>query len=367
LNLTALLFVLLCGMLVVQCLFYLHFFTGVFVKSKNTKNTQEPVSVIICARNNRQGLETNLPQILNQKYPDFEVIVVNDGSTDGTVDFLDNLELDHSNLKVLHLDIDDRYHRGKKFAQTIGIKGAKNNHLLFTDTDCVPSSEYWIEKMVSGFKPGIEIVLGLGNYQRKANPLNWFIQLETFHSAMLFINFALRGKTYMGVGRNLAYNRELFFEVKGFASHQHILSGDDDLFINETSTASNVAVVMDKEGRTISQPSKNFGEWSRQKMRHFSTGRVYKRGDKIRLGTYFASLFLTYLFLTPLLFDEMWLLPALAVYGFRLLIQLVILYKNMKVFDYLPYYFMIPVMDIGILFIQIFVGIRGYFYKPKAW
>lgn len=366
-SITALTFLLFCAVISIQCMYYLYFFTGVFKRIKLNKKDTTPVSVVMCARNNRAGLESNLPRILSQKYPNFEVIVVNDGSTDGTLDFLDNLAKEVENLRVLHLDIDERFHRGKKFAQTIGIKAAKYDKLLFTDTDCYPDSEYWIENMTADLHGDTEIVLGVSNYERRARPLNWLIQLETFHSAMLYINFALKKHAYMGLGRNLAYSRALFFKVKGFASHQHILSGDDDLFVNETATETNVTVSLQKEGRTYSIPATHFGQWFRQKKRHFSTGRFYKLGDKFRLGIYFLSLFLTYLMLVPLLLNPQWMFVALAIFGVRFLIQMIVLFKNMSILDYKTYFFLFPFMDLGIIFVQVFVGIRGYFSKPQAW
>src|SRR6056300_126047 len=133
---------------IIQLTFYLGIFTRVIRWKESTNENRPPVSVIICARNNRKFLEESLVDVLRQDYSDFEVVVVNDGSTDGTIDFLDNLKKDESRLKVLHLDIDERFHRGKKFAQTIGIKGAKNDVLVFTDADGNPSSNHTLKNPV---------------------------------------------------------------------------------------------------------------------------------------------------------------------------------------------------------------------------
>lgn len=345
----------------------MYFFTAIFSHKNRSVSTQEPVSVIICARNNLAGLQKNLPHVLSQQHSNFEVIVVNDGSTDGTIGFLDDLQKSETKLKVLHLDIDERFHRGKKFAQTIGIKAAKHNFLLFTDTDCVPASEHWITEMAAGFESGKEIVIGVGNHFRSASPMNWLIQLETFHTVFMYINFALRNRTFMGVGRNLAYTRELFFRVKGFAKHQHILSGDDDLFVNETATGSNVSVCLSPDSFTNSDTKGGIMFWAKQKKRHFSTGKMYKGRDKFWLGLYIFSLFMFYVTLIGSLFFKMWLIPAICIYALRFIIQGVVLRRNMKVLNYLPYYFLYPLLDFGILFIHIFIGIRGYFSKPKAW
>lgn len=352
--------------LMIQLFYYLRFFTGVFQTVEPTNRKDEGVSVIICTRNNRPGLEANLPVILSQDYPNFEVVVVNDGSTDGSIAYLDELAKVEPRLKVLHLDIDDRFHRGKKFAQTIGIKGAKHNWMLFTDSDCTPESDQWIRLMTSYFSESKQLVLGVGRHQRQVGFINWVVQLETFHTALLYINFALKGKPYMGIGRNLAYKRDLFFSVKGFASHQHILSGDDDLFVNETSTNTNVAVCLDSGSHTLSTIKGGLAWWVRQKKRHYSTGRLYRSDDKMRLATYFFSLFFFYAAFIYLLTTNVWMITLIG-FGIRFFVQGIILFRNTRKLGYEPYFWVYPFMDLGVLLIQLLVGIRGYFHKPKSW
>lgn len=360
---------------IIQLCFYLGVFTRVMRWKESSNGNRLAVSVIICARNNRKFLEDNLLDVLRQDYPDFEVVVVNDGSTDGTIDFLDNLKKEESRLKVLHLDIDERFHRGKKFAQTIGIKGAKNDILVFTDADCKPSSNQWLKNTVKEYSNDTEIVLGVANYNRKIGLTNWIVQLETFHTHLLYLNFALAKMPYMGVGRNLSYKRPLFFSVKGFASHQHLLSGDDDLFVNETATKSNTSVCIHPDAKTLSEPPRNLGAWIRQKKRHFSTGKLYRTKHKFVLFLYSFSLLM--FCVTAVIGGVMsaedfataphWLYAVLGVVGLRFLVQAIVLYGNMKKLDYLKYYLVFPLMDIGILLIQIFIGIQGYFSKPKRW
>ncbi len=361
------LFVAFCIMALIQLIYYLGVFSRVFKKVTSPAPSKQPVSVIICSRNNREYLEENLPSILSQNHPSFEVIVVNDGSTDGTIDYLDNLSKENEQLNVLHLDIDERYHRGKKFAQTIGIKAAKHELMVFTDADCKPSSNEWLTLMVSSFTQDKSIVLGVGNYKRKASFTNWIIQLETFHSLLLYINFALAKLPYMGVGRNLAYRKPLFFSVKGFASHQHLLSGDDDLFVNETATKDNTTVCLNPNAFTESEPKKSVGQWMKQKRRHFSTGKMYKKKHRILLALYSFSLFFYYVLGVLGILDASYLIPILSIVGFRFVVQGIVLYKNMKMFNFLSYFWVFPFLDLGILLIHIFIGIRGYFSKPLRW
>ncbi|MFT4521338.1 MAG: biofilm PGA synthesis N-glycosyltransferase PgaC [Bacteroidia bacterium] len=371
LTATEYLIVLLGVFALIQVFYYLYYFAKIKPQNNSQTDTRQGVSVIICARNELKNIQRNLQEVLSQTHSNFEVIVVNDGSTDGTYDYLEDLAKEQSKLRVLHLDIDERFHRGKKFAQTIGIKAAKHDTLLLTDADCRPLSSDWISIMAAQYENAeTELVLGLGVIERKNNFVNWVSQLENFHTMMMYIGLANRKNAYMGVGRNLSYQRSLFFKVKGFAKHQHILSGDDDLFVNETATKSNVAICLDSNAATESVASESFPKWIQQKLRHFSTGRAYKPGHKRILGLYSFSLlgFYASLIGVAVLASSVQNYALIAaVFGFRFLIQAAVIYRNMKALNFLQYFWLFPFMDLGILFIQLFIGSRGYFSKPQQW
>ncbi len=355
----------------IQLWYYLFFFTKISSKKHQTEvelsGKPEAVSVIICARNERANLEANLGSFLNQDHPDFQVIIVDDGSTDGTRDFLEAAEKKYDKLKIVTLEIDDRYRRGKKFALTMGIKASKNPIILLSDADCQPNSDQWIKKMTYGLKDGKEIALGVSMFPPAKGLLSWMIRVETFHTAMQYINFALAGNPYMGVGRNLAYRKDLFFRVKGFASHQHLLSGDDDLFVNETARKENTVVIWDNDAQTTSIPQQHFSSWHKQKGRHFSTAKYYKGKDKRLLGIYSFSLFLLYVAAGFIVATGLPLIiPAIA-FGTRLIVQGIVFGINLKKFNTTKLIWGYPFIDLIILYIQIFIGIKGVLSRPKTW
>ena len=252
-------------------------------KKQKEEKSNLPVSIVICARNERENLLNLLPEFLSQDYPEFEVVVVDDHSIDDTQDVLKAFSLQHNNLKVVKVPDNDRFFGSKKFALTLGIKAAKYDHVLLSDADCRPASNQWVNKMTL-FEGKKQIVLGYGAYEKKKGILNRLIRFETVYTAMHYLSLAMLKVPYMGVGRNLAYNKELFFENKGFASHQHILSGDDDLFINEVANAHNTEVSFETDAHTISVPKESWGDWVRQKKRHFLTGGHYKFKHQLILG-----------------------------------------------------------------------------------
>jgi cellulose synthase/poly-beta-1,6-N-acetylglucosamine synthase-like glycosyltransferase len=272
------------GSFIVQLFYYLFFYTRLaFYKLRKVSEKLNPVSVIICAKNERDNLLEFLPMYLNQDYPQFEVIVVNDNSVDDTEDVLKAFSLQFKHLKIVNIPDTDRFFKSKKFALTLGIKAALYENVLLTDADCKPASSQWM-KYMSQYTKDKKIILGFGAYERKKGLLNKLIRYETFYTALQYFSFALAKIPYMGVGRNLAYKSELFFNNKGFATHMHILSGDDDLFINEIATKLNTQIVINENACTISNAKTSYKSWIRQKKRHFLTGPHYKIKHKLLLG-----------------------------------------------------------------------------------
>jgi cellulose synthase/poly-beta-1,6-N-acetylglucosamine synthase-like glycosyltransferase len=313
----------------IQVGYYLILFRKLaFYKPAGHEQSQtHPVSVIVCARDEDENLARYLPGLLVQNYPTtHEVIVVNDNSMDDSKYILAELKKTFRQLQVVELEQEAKLIDGKKYPLSVGIKEAKHEIVLLTDADCVPASENWIMKMQQAFTNGVEIVLGYSPYTRAKGLLNKLIRWETFHTALQYFSYALAGKPYMGVGRNLSYKRDVFFRNKGFSAINNIASGDDDLFINKVAKKNNTAVVIDPEAFTFSSPKKTWQDWKRQKTRHYSTGKYYRTTHKFLLGSYTLTLFLFYpLFAAALIFfGWKW---ALIPFGIRLIVQAIIMKK----------------------------------------
>lgn len=273
--------------LLVQLFYYLYVYIQLlFNPKKSNPKTADlpPVSVVICARNEEQNLEQFLPLVLEQDYPNFEVVVVNDCSFDDSDMVLKRLSEKYSHLKVTTIKPDEKFTHGKKLALTIGIKAAKNEWVLLTDADCRPESKNWITCMASKFGETNEVVLGYGGYIPTKGLLNKFIRFDTLFIAMQYIGFAIIGKPYMGVGRNLAYRRDLFFRNKGFASHATLNSGDDDLFVQQVASGKNTTVSFGQDSITRSVACKSFKQWVLQKQRHLTTAPHYRFSTQLLLS-----------------------------------------------------------------------------------
>ncbi len=325
------LFIIFCVITLIQLFYYGWFFRRLaFYTSPSKEHSQQhPVSVIICARDEAARLVSNLTGALVQTYPSsHEVIVVNHNSQDDTRFLLDEFKKTFKGLHIVNLEHEALGIPGKKYPLSMGIKEALYEIVLLTDADCIPVSEFWMQKMQDGYDNGIEVVLGYSPYKKGPGVLNKIIRFDTFHTALQYLSYALAGLPYMGVGRNLSYKKDVFLRNKGFSAINHVAGGDDDLFINKVANKKNTAIVVDPDSFTISEPKKTWGEWVRQKSRHYTTARYYKPLHKFLLGLYATSHTLYYpLLITSLFFD--WRL-TLSLYGIRLIIQGVIFNKAMR-------------------------------------
>jgi len=327
----------------------------------------EPVSVIICARNEDENLTEFLPKILTQDYPEFEVIVVNDCSWDNTETVIDEFARIFPNLKKITIKEDAYYKHGKKFAIMVGIKGAKYENLVFTDADCFPASDKWLKEMASGFSSTKEIVLGYGAYIKTAGFLNKLIRFDTFTIALRYLSAAVKGKAYMGVGRNLAYKKSLFFKHKGFSSHYHINSGDDDLFVNEAATPENTNVCLSYDSITYSKAKNTFKNWRIQKVRHLTTAPQYTTASRFKIGFDFFIKYLFYFNLVVLFCFKSTILIALGIFLLKIIFQMIIFNKATKKFNEPDLWALAFLYEFILLFIYPIFHITKMFFKPNKW
>ncbi len=360
------------GLFLLCALFQLWYYIGIFgrvafYKRKVTPGELQPTSVIICTRNEERNLVNHLPVILQQEYPQFEVIVVNDCSYDNTADVLDEFSKKFNNLRVITIKEDENHYHGKKFALMVGIKGALHEHLLLTDADCKPNGKFWLRNMMQHMQQDKTIVLGYGAYEKTPGFLNKVIRYDTFYIALQYLGFGLAKRPYMGVGRNLAYTKTAFFNNKGFASHYHIASGDDDLFINEVANKKNTTVEIDEESITVSKVKPTLKLWIRQKRRHITTFKFYKSGTQARLVTLGLSQYFFYILFVVLLIMQYEVYVILGVFLFRIIVQMVIFSgatKRLKEKDLL---ILAPVLELIIMFFYPLLGFTNLFIRKSKW
>jgi len=307
------------------------------------------VSVIVCAKNEAENL------------------IINDSSSDETLEVMEDFQLRDSRVVIVNVESNERFWGNKKYALTLGIKKAKFEHLLFTDADCRPNSSQWISQMAKGFQQGKSIVLGYGGYEYVKNSfLNKLIRYETLLTALQYFSSAKNHKAYMGVGRNLAYTATEFYENNGFVSHMDILSGDDDLFINQIATKTNTSLIFDPESFTYSPTKNTWTSWFRQKRRHVSTANYYKKTQQFKLGLFYASQFLFWVLSFLLLAIFNWQL-VLLVFLARTLVLYFSFYQSSKLFEEKGLLWLLPIQDLILVLAQFAIFTYNSISKPVHW
>lgn len=350
------------GFLVYSAYLFGLYMRFVFYRDSDRPYNHEPVSIIIAARNEAANLEAFLPSVLQQDRDTMEVIVVNDGSSDATADVLARYAARYPFLKILSTEKPV----GKKRALTLAIQQARYELLLFTDADCKPASPRWASEMLSQFRPGIDLVLGYGGYEVRKGLLNRFVQLDTALIAARYAGFCLWGKPYMGVGRNLAYRKSLWLANNGFAAHDDLPYGDDDLFVMQASRKNNTALCFDPMAFTVSVPPGNFAGWFRQKTRHLHAGKRYGIGTSLLLGAEPVSELLFWMGGIALLAYG-WGLWFLFLASFYLLYKGYLfraIYKKLKINTKWNF---LSILSVGLSLALFLMGINAIFAKTVTW
>ncbi len=356
-------------MVLVQVLYLILFnFRLLIHKKKVDKSTfLPPISVILCARNEEDNLFKNLPVILEQDYPDFEVIVVNDQSQDDSGHIIKAYQKDFSNLKRINLEKNRHRKFGKKIPLTVGIKGAKHDLIVVTDADCKPNSNRWLREIAETYNSRKQIVLGYSPFYKIKGILNKFIRFDAVSIAITYLSFSKLGLPYMGVGRNMAYSKSLFNDNEGFKKHYHIASGDDDLFIRDVANRKNVAININPDAFVYSEAKTSWESWINQKKRHFTTAPEYKLINKLFLGIFPLSMYLMWFSFFILLFNSDWYLFITALLVGRYLLYWFVnglLLRKLKMKDLVWVY---PIIELVHLIVMPFIYYSNTSTEKRTW
>jgi cellulose synthase/poly-beta-1,6-N-acetylglucosamine synthase-like glycosyltransferase len=359
-----------------QLYFYFRYLNGVLhlrTKIKKGKvsfvDEQPPVSVIICSKDEAENLRKYLPFVLQQDYPVFEVVVINDGSTDATDHLLRDLCVEYPNLKTTFVPVGANNLSTKKLGLTLGIKASKYDILLFTDADCMPDDKMWIARMMRNFTPETDFVLGYGAYFQRRGFLNRLITYDTLFIGLQYLGMAAVHRPYMGVGRNLAYRKETFFAQKGFASTLGLSSGDDDLMVNKACNSVNTRAEIAPDSITWSEPNTTYKGWLFQKERHLSVSTYYKPSSKLRLffEPFTRGLFYLTLILSMVFGNVIMLIASAALFMIRYVVQLSIINSSAKHFGERRYVLSLPVLDIYLPLVNLYIMLFGRKGKSVRW
>ena len=353
-----------------QLLYWLFYFIGLLRLKVRQNDGQEPlpgISIVVASRNELENLKKLVPLLMEQDHPEYEVIIVNDRSEDGTIEYLNTLVNKYDNLKTTNVNDLPRHISGKKYAITLGVKAAKYSQVLLTDADCLPFSSSWASYMSRGFNKGAGIILGFSNYRKLPGLLNYFIRFETLVTGIEYLGAAANKLPYMGVGRNLAYKKDLFMENKGFFGYQELIGGDDDLFVNKNATSRNTIAVGGAHARTESNPKTSWAEFWQQKSRHLYIGKFYSFKSKLALAIFNISWIFTWIlgiWCILVGINMYWVLYGLLLRELFLLMTFILATKKLGISFGIG-----GVIFVDLIFVvyYIFAGIKALFVKTISW
>lgn len=330
-------------------------------------NDHKGVSVIICAHNELANLKNLIPALINQDYPMYEIILVDDRSTDGTAEWLQIQQIREANLKLVTVTSCPQGQNPKKHALLQGINAASHDVLLLTDADCLPKSNAWITLMAGQYKDQTKFVLGYSGYQKTSGLLNKQIRYETLMTAMQYLSRALNKKPYMGVGRNLSYRKSYFQQVDGLWQIMHLTGGDDDLFVNKFATGENTEVCLEKDAVMVSKPKSTWTGYFKQKLRHLFAGKYYKTSDKWILGIFSVTHIIFWSSLVSLLITSTMVYWVAAGFIIRQLALTSVVGKSSQKLGEPIGILCLPLLDFLYSFFYLYTGLAALSSKKVKW
>ena len=272
---------------IIQLYYHLYYYHRLIKKGKRKDKLtaeQPPLSIILCVEDQVKELRKNIPALLEQDYPEFEVIVIDMASNDETKEYLEQMERKHDNLYFSFTPESARFISRRKLAQTIGVKASKYDWLVFTEANCRPNSKYWLASLAQNMTEKTEIILGYSGYESKKTRLSKFTSYDNLLTAMRYLGLAMAKKPYMGQGRNMAYRKRLFFEGKVFSNQLNLKRGEDDLFINQNANAKNTKVELSPNSFITIAPIETMKVWRQNKLSHLTSAQRYKGAKHLIVG-----------------------------------------------------------------------------------
>lgn len=352
-------------------LFYMLYFFLPFTFEKDDQKVipnNTGISVVVSAWDELENLKILIPKILSQNHSNFDFIIVDDRSMDGSIDYLREIAKLDNRIKHIRIDETPDGMSAKKYALTLAIKASKHERIVFIDADSIPESNDWLNTINNAYtNSSTQVVLGYSKYEKTKGFLNTFIRYETSFTALQYLSFAFKKMPYMGVGRNLSYTKSIFLNNNGFQPFMSFLAGDDDLFVQKVATNLNTNYVTNHSSHTISKPKQNWSEYFTQKIRHLNTGKFYKTKIKSLLGLLFLSTLIFYICVCLTIANLNCTYIGLGFLLTRHIFISIIFYKlSIKLNDKQEWY-LVPFLEIVYIFYYLGVGIISLNKRKISW
>lgn len=331
-------------------------------KKEPTPKKDPAVSILICVRNERRNLESNLPRIIDAMEEGDELIVVDDGSTDGSFGSLRSKSAEWPLVLV-------RNHapQGKKRAVDLGVSKATHSYILQSDADCIPRSPEWVNRMRGGIEKGKELILGWSPLEGGSGILGAFLHWDSIRTAMNYSFFARIGLPYMGVGRNMLYKKDLRKKAKMPDAYYKVLSGDDDLLVAHGAARGKVEHIRHPDAHTLSPPPSSWTAYWHQRRRHAESGLHYPRAIKFLLGLLLLAELIFLGLGIALLFQPEYRTLSISLLGALMILRGTSSFWTAKDFAPGALFLLTPLFSLISMMKLIFVDVSVLLLKPTRW
>lgn len=277
----SILFYIFLGLAGLQVIYWLIFYLKFAISKPSKKSPKRiPVSVILYVKNQMSEIVDVLPKLLSQQYHDFEVVIVNNASTDDTLEICKEFASLYPNIRIVDVINNEAFWGSKRYALTLGIKASRHEYLLFVDCDTQIPSDNWLWQMSAQFTLNKTIVLGMTQYTKSKDFFNKWIRFEHTFTQLQNFSFSRFVTPYNLVAKNVGYKKEEFYKVNGFIEHMNDVQNEQEFLLKKIATSKNVTVC-DEPLSTIFIPTpKNNKEWKIEKKRQLKVLKQMSFGAK---------------------------------------------------------------------------------------
>lgn len=270
-----------------------------------------PVSIIICAKNQAQYLEKNLPRLLTQDYPEYEIIVVDNGSVDDTEDVLIRLKNIYPQLRSTHIPIDEKFKHNKKLAITIGVKAAKYDQIIHLNPNSFPNSKTWLSNTVV-IAQG-KLYNAYSNFEYQKGFFYNFIRYDIIKQTIKIAAFTSINKLYAGNSFNMSFLKSDFLENKGYAGNAHFEAGYDHILSMNLAKKSDYTFSTNPDSKITIEAKNHYNIWKTINKYYFKSRKYVPYRRKLLLDLEPIAHFLFVILLIPALIKTQLYFSLLAI------------------------------------------------------
>lgn len=352
------------AIVIVQLFYYLGVFSSFSFSKENENNPKRiPVSVIVYARNQAEDVKRLLPNLVNQNYHDYELVLVDNASSDETLDIFKEYAQMFSNIRLCRVENNEAFWNNKKYAHTLAIKASKNEYLLFIDAEQNIDNEFWIISMASNFTFNKTIILGPSMYKKAKGFFNKIIRYDSVFSQLHSFSWVNYGAPFSYFSKNLGYKKEEFYKVNGFITHMNNRLGEHEFFINEASLSKNTTYTISKNAFVYLEPITKLNEWQSKKNEDEMVLSKLNNGTRFKVRFFNASQFLFFLLAIALLSLQIeWIITTIII-CFRYVISWVVVGKSLGKFQQKDLIWMFPILEFLRTINQVKYSLNNMFRK----